>query len=260
MELGWCGPPESGRRASASGYDYLEVPLAPMNLEDDARYHAVRSSFPDTTLPLRVFNQFLPQTMRVVGPTVERDRILKYIDRAVRVMSGAGARVLVFGSGWARTIPPGISRAHGAEQFLEMLSWCADALAGTGIVLVLEPQNERETNFITTVAEAVAIARSVNHPSIRVLTDSYHLHMANEHASAIVDAAPWLAHVHVSDSRRALPGQGDYDLQPFFTALHAAGFGGGLSVEVFDHVTHDAMRDAATWVREQWAMAGASSG
>ena len=260
MRLGWCGPPQSGSRALAAGYDYLEVPLGPMNLEEAARYDECRSSFPDTGLPPLVFNQFLPHTLRVVGPDIDRDRILRYIDRVAHVMTGAHARVLVFGSGWARVIPPGWSRARAIDQLLEMLSWCGSTLAGTGIVLALEPQNEAETNFITTLAEAVSTVAMVNHRSIRVLADIYHLHMAREPVSAVIDAAAWLAHVHVSDSGRALPGLGEYEFQPFFTALHSAGYRGAVSVEVFDHVSDEGMRDAADWVRGQWARAAGSNG
>ena len=256
MDIGWCARLDQADRVREIGFDYVEVALGPMRLEDDAGFEAAQIAVRHATLPLPVFSQFLPLGMQVVGPDVDRPRVLRYLQRAAHVLHAAGAHVVVFGSGWARHVPAGWSRHDAGRQFIEMLSWCADALAGTGVTVAIESQNRKETNFITTLAEAAAIAGQVDRPGVQVMTDTYHLHEEAESLDVVSASIDRIVHVHLSDSDRQIPGRGGYDFDRFFDCLKARGYRGRLSIEMMRAVTDDEMRTCLEFVRTRWDRAG----
>ena len=250
--FGWCARIEQAGRVQAMGYDFIEVALAPMKLEDDASFAAAKVAIAGTNLPRPVYNQFLPPGLLVIGPDVDGARVRRYLARVAEVVGLGGGRVVVFGSGWARNVPEGWSRDTADRQFLEMIDSCVEAFAPYGITLALESQNHTETNYMTRLGDAVGIADRIARPCVQVITDTYHLHMEQEPLTVVTAALPHLAHVHVSDSDRRLPGDGVYDFDGCFRHLHGLGYQGRLSIEMMREVTDDEMRRGLTFVRNLW--------
>lgn len=234
------------------GYDFIEVALAPMKLEDDASFAAAKEAIVSTKFPRPVYNQFLPPGLLVIGPDVDGARVRRYLSRVAEIIRLGGGHMVVFGSGWARNVPEGWSRQDADRQFLEMIGWSVDAFAPFGITLALESQNKTETNYMTTLGEAVAIADTVHRADVRVITDTYHLHMEQEPLSVVTAAFHQLSHVHVSDSERHLPGDGAYDFGTCFRHLHSLGYQHHLSIEMMREVTDDEMRRALEFTRNLW--------
>ena len=129
MKLGWCSPLEEADLIKETGYDFIEVPLAPLGLEDRATFAASRRAVLNSPLPTLAFNVLFPRDFKVVGPSVDVHRIRNYLARAAELLADAQAHVIVFGSGWARNIPENWSRPRGEDQFLQTLSWCAGPLS-----------------------------------------------------------------------------------------------------------------------------------
>jgi hypothetical protein len=67
MKLGWCGPIENAALIARVGFDFIEVPLAPLGLEKQASLAAAKMAIASCPLPTWAFNQFLPRDLRVVG-------------------------------------------------------------------------------------------------------------------------------------------------------------------------------------------------
>ena len=124
---------------------------------------------------------------------------------------------------------------------------------GTGITLAIEPLNTKETNIITSVAEAVALAGEVNRPQISALADFYHMDEEHDPLTEAWRLAKSLADVHVADTGRLNPGTGQYNYGQFFTALKVGGYRGMISAEcsiVGDRVA--AMTRSVKFMREKW--------
>ena len=85
------------------------------------------------------------------------------------------------------------------------------------------------------------MAKRVNRKGIRALADLYHIWQEEEPMQNIVDAAEWLAHVHIAEPvKRSYPGNEDFDFTDFFTALQKAGYDGRVSCECqFDNFDAD---------------------
>src|SRR5262245_43599631 len=135
MNVGWCAGIERSGQVRAAGFDFLEVALGPMNLENDAAFDAAKAAVARVPLPTPVFSRLLPMSMRIVGPDVDGARVRRYMARMAEVADAAGADIVVLGAGWARNVPEGWSRDRAQAQFVDTVSWCADALKDSGAIV-----------------------------------------------------------------------------------------------------------------------------
>ncbi len=251
--IGWCRPLSDTPLMRDVGLDFVEVALAPLNLEDRASFTAAKKAVAGAALPTAAFNTFLPKDIRVVGPEADIPRFKDYLSRAAEILALGEARVVVFGSGWARSIPEGWDRARGEEEMREALRLSADALAGTGTTLVIEPLNRAESNLINSVREGREFAEAVDRPEIRFLADFYHMDEENESLDELVANASGLTHVHLADTGRMSPGTGAYPYDLFFAKLREAGYQGMISAECGVTDLEADMRASLAFLRRYWS-------
>jgi sugar phosphate isomerase/epimerase len=251
--FGWCGSPDNAGLMKAAGLDYIEVQLVPLKLEDDKSFENAKSTMRDLPLPALACSYLFPHDARVVGPETDDRRNRAYFDRVVQVLNTARAKVVVFGSGWTRNIPEGWTQQQTEAEFMKTLSWCADALMGSGITLVIEPLNRQESNLVNSVADGVRLAKMLNRPEVRGLADFYHMDEEGEPPDTLRENCAWLGHIHLADTKRLNPGTGSYDYPTFFGHLKACGYPGLLSAECgVLGSPQDAMRFSADFLREAW--------
>lgn len=219
--------------ALAPGYDYIEPTVVStlIPLESDEAFAATLPALAATTPPIRAFNVFLASDVKVVGDTVDWVRVDRYVATAVRRATALGAKLIVFGSGRARSIPEGFSRAVAWGQLVRFLNICADHAAAADITIAIEPLNCHESNIINSYLEGVQLAKDVDRGQVRVLADLYHMMMDAEPVDDISREPDWLSHVHVADSNRGYPGSGSYPLGRLFAILKDAAYEGGVSIE-----------------------------
>ena len=117
----------------------------------------------------------------------------------------------------------------------------ADHAEAHNMTIVIEPICWREGNILRTVADGLAMAKRVNRPGIKALADLYHIYQEEEPMQNTIDAAEWLAHVHIAEPvKRSYPGNDAFDFTDFFTALQKAGYDGRVSCECkFDNFDED---------------------
>ena len=255
-QIGWCGTPDKAADMHAAGLDYIELQLVPLKLEDDAAFTAAKSLVRQLPLPAPVMSYLFPHDLRLVGPEVHESRARAYIDRVAELMSIAGAKHVVYGSGWTRNVPEGFDRTQAEDQFLHALDWCAKTLASIGATLVIEPLNRKESNQCNHVADGVQFARRTGLTNVKGLADFYHVDEEQESLTTLGEFGSELAHVHLADTGRMNPGTGSYDYPHFFGQLKGAGYRGRLSGECGikgDPVT--GMRMSAEFLRKAWAHA-----
>lgn len=255
IEFGWCSKSEDASLLARLGYDFIELPLNTFQLENKAAYVAQMEKALAAELPVKAFNLFFPQELRIVGPAVDSTRVRKYIEAAVRTLVVLKSRILVLGSAGARNVPEGWDVNRAEEQMLRTLEWCADELQGSGITLAIEPLNRGESNLINTVSEGVDYARKLNRKEIRVLADFYHMVEEDEPLETLIDNKEWLAHIHLADTHRFYPGSGTYDYARFFGLLKQIGYKGMISVECITQQKAEDMRKAKQFIDHQWSRA-----
>jgi sugar phosphate isomerase/epimerase len=180
---------------------------------------------------------------------VHEPRARTYFDRVVELMSAAGTKLVVYGSGWTRNVPDGFDPKRAEDQFLHALRWCADALAGIGGTLVIEPLNRKESNQCNSVADGVRLARASGKANVSSLADFYHVDEEHEPLQSMRQLGASIAHVHLADTGRLNPGTGGYNYA-------ASGYAGRLSGECgFKGEPVASMRESAAFLREAWQRA-----
>ena len=79
--------------------------------------------------------------------------------------------------------------------------------------------------MVNTLAEAVALMREIGSDRSGSSADTYHMNIEEaDPAAALIEAAPYLGHVQVSDSNRLEPGAGHLDWGAQLATLDAIGY------------------------------------
>jgi sugar phosphate isomerase/epimerase len=101
-----------------------------------------------------------------------------------------------------------------------------------GAHLLLEPLNRYETHYLRRLEQAASIIERVPHPNLKIMADFFHMSIEEvDIPGAIRKAGNLIAHVHLADSNRLLPGQGHTDFQAGFAALKDTGYSGYMALE-----------------------------
>ena len=254
MRFGCAVPASAASTARSLGFDFVELRVAELfPLEPEAKFRATARLIDQAGIPAETFAFLLPPDLKVVGPTVDRDRVSRWVADALFRAQSLGGHVVVVGSDDSRRIPQGFPAPQALEQFRVFLEGACEAAAKRGIVLALEALNRTETNLLNTLADATGLADRIGRPALGVVADVYHLRMEDEPNSHLLDAAPHLVHVQLADAGRLPPGQGTFDFRTVFTFLNAAGYEGTVALECsFNHFRTEGgptlafVREAAT--------------
>lgn len=150
----------------------------------------------------------------------------------------------------------------------------AEHAATMGIPVVVEYLNRFEAYILTTMADALAHAKRVDHPNFGVMHDTFHANIEEKDPVGIIfQAAPKLRHVHISENDRGTPGRGHISFGPHFKALRAVGYDGWMVIEAFGRALPSLAAATRVWrdffprqeqvylegikvIREGWAAAG----
>ncbi|MDQ3854934.1 MAG: sugar phosphate isomerase/epimerase [Chloroflexota bacterium] len=235
MRLGICSLPQQAEELAAQGWDYVEWPMrgtvGSMSSEEYAALRERTAEFP--TKP-EAWNVMLPQEIGVVGPDADLATMEAYLRQAMSRATELGGEVVVFGSGGSRHIPEGWSQDRAREQFVEACRSAGDIAAEHGVTIAIEPLNPSETNLVNSVAEGAKMVRATGHPSVRLLSDLYHVVAGGEPVDDTARFGGMLVHVHVATpTDRKMP---TADLEPealraYVEVLRDAGYDGRVSVE-----------------------------
>ena len=103
-----------------------------------------------------------------------------------------------------------------------------------GVTIALEYLNRFEMYLTNTAADLAALVREVDHPSVRMMYDTYHAHIEEKDVREALQACKdVLVHVHLSENDRSTPGAGQVDWETTFAALREIGYDGWVSIEAF---------------------------
>ena len=217
------------------GYRYLvesvQKMVSPRNVFDDQFSDNVKK-IKSMHMPMYAFNIFIPGELKVVGPEVNEAAVLAYVEKVFDRCRTAGVTHIIWGSGGSRRVPEGFDPAKAKEQFVSIAKKIASLASRYNITLALENLNSTETNFITTVADALDVIKKVNHKNLRLCVDVYHMLKENESPASIEKTKGYVIYCEVAEKEgRTPPGtQGD-NFRPYFTALKKIGYRGKIMIE-----------------------------
>ena len=205
---------EYAGRLKRLGYDYIELPLNELAQLSEQEFRDARTVLEELDLPCRACNDFMPARFQITGSDItSRAELTDYLRRALERAARLGISFAVFGSPWSRSCPEHYSREAAFGQIAEFLSLAGEEAAPYQVVIAIEPINRGETNMLNHFSDGVRMARTVDHPNVRVLCDYY-------------------THISQLEGRRYPT---DLSLEPtlpeYAGVLRQIGYAGGVSVE-----------------------------
>ena len=234
--FGAVDPLRDVKTVAACGYDYIEPALSKAVALSPEALAAARQDVRSSGIRVETMNWFLPGgDIKLTGPAVDREQVRAYLEKSLALAEAFGAKVIVFGSPGARTVPDGFPREKAWAQLVDFLRLGGQVVKtrGYGMVIGIEALRKPETNIVNSVAEALRLAREVNDPRVRLNIDFYHLAFENEDPDVVLQAGPVIAHVQISDpAQRRFPKDdaGEPRYRRFFDNLRKVGYRGRISV------------------------------
>jgi D-psicose/D-tagatose/L-ribulose 3-epimerase len=245
--LGTLAFAEQCRIAKDLGYQGLE--LAPFTVCDDPRLLSFTRArelariAQDHGLVITGLHWLLvkPEGLSITHPDAAvRQRTVDFMQFLCELCAAMGGRYLVHGSPKQRLIHDGETHAVALARATDCWALAAQAAQRAGVTYCIEPLSADQTPVVNTLAQAVAVLQSVNHPHLRTMLDTSSAGLAESvPLPALIDQwfpTGWVAHVQLNDPNRRGPGQGTMAFGPILAALKRQGYTGPLAVEPFDYV------------------------
>lgn len=135
---------------------------------------------------------------------------------------------------------------------MQAFGWAADAFAGTGTTVAIEPQNYQEANIIRLVPEAAEYAREVARDEVKAMVDFYHVYEEQAPLEDVSANAEWIVHVQTADTGRRHPGSGSHDYPGIAAQLALKGYDETITVEVMIELTGQQIADSLEFMRSIW--------
>lgn len=235
IEFGVCADAAHFDDAVRHGFDYYEMEVAEIDRMDDARFAALKVRVLASPIRCRAYRSLI-RRFQVVGEmaAAQQPDVKAYLEKNLERCKQLGGRVVVWGSGGSRNVPPGYSRDRAWGQIQEFLHILGDIARKNSLVIGIEPLRKQESNIINSAGEAFKLAGEVNHPNVKIIVDYFHLRQENEDAEIVRTARDKIVHLHFANpTGRRWPHSAaeDSEYRRFFSLVKQIDYKGGLSIE-----------------------------
>jgi hydroxypyruvate isomerase len=169
------------------------------------------------------------------GDAAIRDKFVSDIQASTEVAKRINATWVTTVIGRvAQNLPMGHQFANVIDALRRAADVC-EAAGGAGMVMVVEPLNWRDHpgQFGNTSDVLRAVVKAVNHPSVKILQDLYHLQVTEGNLIDNMDRS-WddIAYFQIGDNPgRCEPGTGEVNYRNVFKHIHERGYSGILGME-----------------------------
>ena len=191
-----------------------------------------------------------------IGDFIEERRLngLQQIERILEALAEVGGKGIIVPAAWGMftfRLPPMTSprSLDGDRKAVSAsLRWLDEVAARTGTTVYLEPLNRYQDHMINTLADARRYIEENSLKHVQIIGDFYHMNIEEDNIpDAIRRAGDLLAHVHVGEGNRKLPGMGSLDWKAIGKALNDIGYDGMVVMEPFMKTGGSVGRDIKVW-------------
>ncbi len=250
----WVSPLTTDRLAMLAphiaelGFDWIELPLEGT---EDIDYDRAREIIRDSGLDVSACVAMGPDRDLIHPDESIRANGMAYVRHCIDAVDVVGGTNLVgpiyaaVGRTWQQTAA---ERAHDLDILVPNLRALAEYAGDRGVVLGLEPLNRFETSFINLAEQVIEVVDRVDHPSCRIMLDTFHMNIEEKSlGDAIRAAGPRLCHLHSCENDRGAPGSGNVDWDGVAQALKDIQYDGPVVIESFTPDVKSIARAAAIW-------------
>jgi sugar phosphate isomerase/epimerase len=240
----WEDLPEACRKAESLGFDAIEIfPPGP----DAIPPNVVQPLLQKHHLQLAGVGTgggWVLQKLTLTSPDSSiRARAREFVKSLIDSAGALGAPAVVgsLQGKWGE----GFDRETALSYLRETLNELGEHARQYHVPLLYEPLNRYETNVVNTLADGIALLRSLDSNNVKLLADLYHMNIEEENlALSLRSAGAAVGHVHFADSNRRPMGLGHTDAEPIAEALRAIGYQGFVSAECLPYPDSDRAAEA----------------
>ncbi len=233
-------------KIKATGFDGVEIPIFE---GDDAHYLKLRRKLGELQLKTSAVTVATPKASAISPDPMVRKAAVERLKTIVRHSAIIGADVL------CGPFHQALGVFSGTGPTEEEFNWAADvhrAVADEaqrhGVTLAIESLNRFECYFLNTAAAAAAYVRRVDHPNFRTMFDTFHANIEEEDLlKAYSENASEIAHIHVANNDRGVPGRGHIDFPAIFRSIKSSGYNGWLTIEAFGRTLPELVEPTRVW-------------
>lgn len=215
------------------GFDAVEIPV--FNVDDRAAYERLGKRLRSLGLGATAVTVSSPEANPISADPAIRKAAVEHLDKVMDRCAAFGCEILC--GPYHSAIGHFSGEGPTADEFkwgVDSMRQVAERASSHNLRLAMEYLNRFEIYFLTTAVDAAKFVRAVNHPSLKMMYDSFHAHIEEKSQSkAIASCASDVIHVHVSENDRGIPGTGQVDWDGFFAGLKQANYDGYLTIEAF---------------------------
>ncbi len=233
-------------KIKATGFDGVEIPIFE---GEDAHYRQLRKNLDELQLKTSTVTVATPEANAISPDPLIRKAATERLKKIVGQSAILGADILcgpfhqplgVFSG----TGPTEEEFKHAAEVHRAV----AEEGTRQGVCLAIEFLNRFECYFLTTMAAAASYVRQVDHPNFKAMFDTFHANIEEENLSkAFSENAAEIAHIHVCNNDRGVPGRGHIDFKSIFRAVKTSGYDGWLTIEAFGRALPELVEPTRVW-------------
>jgi D-psicose/D-tagatose/L-ribulose 3-epimerase len=215
------------------GFDAVEIPV--FAVDDPAPYERLGKRLQSLGLRSTAVTVMGADTNPIDPDPKVREKAVAYLDKVMDRVAAFGGEILCGPIHSAIGVFSG--QGPTPDEFkrgVDTLRQAAERAQAHGVRLAVEYLNRFEIYLLTTAADTSRFVREVNHPSLKMMYDSFHAHIEEkDQAAAIASCAAETIHVHISENDRGTPGTGQVDWDGVFRGLKQTNYDGYITIEAF---------------------------
>lgn len=234
--VGWCifAKPETVADAKKAGYEYVELAMQFVLPITDEEFRTLKGQLDAIGIPMLAGYNVVPKEIMLVGPAVDVAAQDAHIKHVIARAAALKLTYLIMNSGLSWKIPDGFSRDEAFRQLADFGRRFAAAAAKENLTVLIDPLRPTDSNFITTIKEALAVVEAVKHPHFAMMIDYSFMRIGKDDVNSLAQAGRHLRHVHIANpdqNPRVYPrADGESDYAPFFRILKDLDYRGAISV------------------------------
>lgn len=132
-------------------------------------------------------------------------------------------------------VDPQFTYQEHIDTFINNIRYAADAFAKHGIMLLIEPLNNRDVPgyFVAHQRDAVELIKQVDRANVKLQLDLYHAQIMDGDLTTLIhDLADYTGHIQIASvPERHEPSEGELNYPHLFNALDESGYDGWIGCE-----------------------------
>lgn len=218
-------------KLKAFGYDGVELPMFNLDLD----YAAWGKRLDELGLQRTAVTVRNVEDNPISPDAAVRAKGVELTNRTLDCCAAVGAQTLVGPYHSALGYFSGAGPTKDEWQWgVESMRKVAEHAGQVKVMLGVEALNRFECYLLNAHADAAKFAREVNHPSCRIMYDTFHSNIEEKDiGKTFTEIKDMLCHIHISENDRSTPGAGNIRWKKNFEAIGKIGYDGWLVIEAF---------------------------